>query len=126
MRELLRYSIVGVAAFLADTGTLVILVNKFCLDYLLAAGIGFSVGLILNYLLALKLVFTSFNVFTVKDFCLVALIAIIGLVLTEAGMYLGVEIIGLHYVVAKMIVAAIVLIWNFGARKKLVYCEKSG
>lgn len=122
--EASKYLAVGSAAFVVDALTLVILVSGFRGDYLLAACIGFIAGLIVNYYLGLKFVFSGVNQATAKDFFKVAAIALVGLVLTEAGMFIGVEAIGLHYFVAKAVTAAIVFVWNFGARKTLVYGER--
>jgi hypothetical protein len=36
-------------------------------------------------------------------------------------MYLGVGILSINYLITKVFVAAVVLIWNYGARKVFVY-----
>lgn len=49
------------------------------------------------------------------------MIGIIGLFLTEVGMYAGVELFNMNYLPAKIIVAALVLIWNYIGRKVLIF-----
>jgi putative flippase GtrA len=122
--EAAKYFAVGSAAFVVDALTLAILVSGLRCDYLWAASIGFAAGLIVNYYLGLKFVFGGVDQATAGEFSKVAGIALFGLALTEAGMFVGVDMIGLHYLVAKAATAAIVFIWNFGARKALVYGDR--
>lgn len=58
------------------------------------------------------------NIFS---FFLFSLIGIIGLFLTETGMYAGVDLFHINYLITKVIVATIVLIWNYVARKILIF-----
>ena len=53
--------------------------------------------------------------------CRNAIIGLFGLLLTEAGMYLGVEIMLCNYAITKIFVAGVVLLWNFLARRFLVF-----
>ena len=59
---------------------------------------------------------------TVGAFLVFAAVGIVGLVLTELGMMLGVSLFGDRYLVfIKIVVAAIVLVWNYIGRKIFVY-----
>lgn len=49
------------------------------------------------------------------------MIGIMGLFLTEAGMYAGVELFNMNYLLTKIIVAVLVLLWNYIARKVLIF-----
>jgi putative flippase GtrA len=128
--EFLRYCLVGGAAFLVDAGTLT-LFREVLLPELggyrlyIATAIGFIAGLVFNYVLSLVFVFEQSK----KDragrsagaFALFALIGIAGLGLTELGMYAGTMLLGLHYLLVKTFVTAIVLIWNYLGRKILIF-----
>jgi len=57
----------------------------------------------------------------VSAFFLFAVIGVIGLILTEAGMYAGYQVLHVHYLIVKIFVAAIVLVWNYAARKVLIF-----
>lgn len=127
--EFLRYGVVGGIAFIADFGSLW-LTREYVFQNLrygvyFATAAGFVVGLIVNYILSLKFVFTQAKDKgkgrDVKSFLIFAIIGIIGLGLTELGMYLGVEKLGIHYLIVKCFVTAAVLIWNYAGRKIIIF-----
>ena len=89
----------------------------------LATAFGFIIGLVVNYLLSLLFVFKK-NTEKGKHwkaFFLFAVIGMIGLVLTELGMWLGVEILAIHYLFVKVIVTLLVLLWNYLGRKFFIF-----
>lgn len=128
--EFVRYLIVGGTAFLLDYG-LFYLTKNLVFNALgdtgvyLATAAGFITGLIYNYILSIHFVFKSAKEQrkgrSVGAFVLFAAIGFIGLVMSEAGMYLFYGIAHIHYMVAKMLVSGIVFIWNFMARKLLIF-----
>lgn len=126
--ELFRYCIVGGIAFLVDSGILWLGMNfmpPWPARLYAATSAGFIGGLICNFLLSLIFVFKNAKEKTqgkkVKTFVQFAIIGVIGLGLTELGMHIGVVILGIHYLITKVIVAAIVLMWNYLARKILIF-----
>lgn len=122
--QFFRYIFVGGFAFLVDAFALW-LCEKF-MHYMIAAAIAFVVGLAANYVLSICFVFSESKQVTnkVKEFTVYAVIGIIGLILTEAIMYLCTDVVGLYFLLSKIIAAAIVLVWNFVARKKILYTNK--
>lgn len=148
--EFLRYGIVGGIAFLADFGSLYlskeyIFYNQPNYGIYLATALGFILGLIVNYSLSLKFVFTQAKDQgkgrDLKSFAIFAIIGIIGLGLTELGMYLGCDLfksqldsllaslenglgydlVKFGYLMVKCVVTAIVLIWNYAGRKIIIF-----
>lgn len=126
--QFVRYVFVGGIAFVADFLTLSfvykILLCDFHYGLLLGTASGFIVGTIVNYCISKKFVFlndTSRTKNTFLEFLMYTIIGFFGLLLTEAGMYLGVEIMLCNYAITKFFVAGIVLLWNFLARRFLVY-----
>jgi putative flippase GtrA len=93
---------------------------------LFSAALGFIAGLVFNYILSIVFVFKQ-NSETVKrhkirSFVLFAVIGIIGLFITELCMFAGISVLGSQsYPAVKVITAGIVLIWNFVARKTLIF-----
>lgn len=138
--QMFRYLFVGGGAFLVDTGSLCLLalfINKY-----IATAIGFILGLIVNFALSKafvfkkeKLNFTLSKEFVFKkgkvkaasviEFIVYGVIGLIGLGLTELLIYFFTEIIPFSLLLAKIIAAAIVLIWNFAARKVTLYRKSS-
>lgn len=121
LNEFLRYVIVGGTAFIIDFSTLYILTEFLHLHYLFSAVIGFIVGTIVNYNMSKKWAFKNTLEANFKAFLIFTLVGIAGLGLTEFGMWVGVDKLDINYKITKIIVAAIVLIWNFILRKLLVF-----
>lgn len=130
LNEFIRYIFVGGTAFIVDIVTLYFFKTKVFselgeIGIYLSTALGFFSGLIFNYIFSLIFVFKSAkeerkgrNLFS---FLLFSLIGIIGLVLTEAGMYVGVDLFNINYIVTKIMVAIIVLVWNYAARKIFIF-----
>lgn len=122
--QFFRYIFVGGISFVVDAAVLW-LCERF-MHYLIAAAIAFIAGLAVNYVLSVCFVFSesaSVNSRT-KEFIIYVIIGVIGLLLTEALMYLCTDVIGLYFMLSKIIASAIVLAWNFIARKKILYSNK--
>ena len=120
--QFFRYVFVGGCSFLVDAGVLWLCVHA-GLHYLVGACFGFVAGLVCNFLLSRALVFRAqeAHVGRLLEFAGYALIGLVGLGLTEALLYFFTEIVLLHYMLSKVIASAIVLFWNFFARKVLLY-----
>lgn len=127
--EFFRYGIVGGIAFLADFGALVgtkeLLFRDWSSGVYVAAVVGFVVGLVVNYWLSLLFVFTA-----QKDrgkgrswgaFLVFGIIGVVGLGLTELGMWVGVELLAWNYMIVKMLVTGAVLMWNYLGRKLIIF-----
>lgn len=117
--QFFRYLFVGGAAFVADAGALWLLGQ--ILHYLAAAAIAFVFGLAVNFALTKLFVFKQAKLNAAAEFAVFAAIGVIGLGLTELIMYVLTDIAGLYYIISKIIASAVVLIWNFAARKIVLY-----
>jgi putative flippase GtrA len=118
--QFVRYLFVGGFAALVDTGCLYILHKHLGFHHLSAAAIGFLLGLITNYVISILWVFESRGRIK-EEFTLFALIGIGGLMWTEVILWLSVEVAQISVMLAKGIALVLVLIWNFGMRKKFVF-----
>jgi len=58
------------------------------------------------------------------EFAIFALVGIAGLGLTELILFIGTEGVGLDYRLSKLFAVGVVLMWNFGARKFLLFRER--
>lgn len=128
--EFMRYVVVGGIAFVVDAGTLYLL-KRFVLsggsdwELFVCTALGFVAGLAVNYILSLVFVFKQKNNKnsgkSVAGFLIFAVVGLIGLGLTELGMYIGVQVWGWHVLITKVLVAGIVLVWNYAGRKIFVF-----
>jgi len=91
------------------------------MHYLTAAAVAFIFGLVFNYILSKKFVFTKAAANAKAEFPTFAVIGVIGLAFTELLMYLFTGVLGFYVLVSKAIAAVIVLFWNFSARKLILY-----
>jgi putative flippase GtrA len=127
LTQMIRYGIVGMAAFLVDFGVLVFLSEIAGMHYLLAAVWGFLGGLTTNYLLSIHWVFSNRTMPDPRaEFTVFALVGIGGLLVTEVVLWSGTELVGLDYRISKIVAVAIVLLWNFGLRKLLLFRNAPG
>ena len=126
--QFVRYIFAGGFAFVVDFGTLIacreLLFRDFAWGVYAAVVLAFMAGHVTNYVLSLWFVFTDPEErrkgLTMRAFWLFALCALGGMGVTELGMWIGYGILHLHYVLVKVVMAAIVFALNFIGRKIIV------
>lgn len=120
--QLMKYGVVGGIAFIVDYGSLYLLTEYAGVHYMLSAAIAFILGLICNYILSTAWVFGESKISNkMAEFIGFAVIGVLGLLLNELIIYVSTDLIGLHYMVGKIISTAIVFFWNFFARRYLIF-----
>ncbi|MDR3706178.1 MAG: GtrA family protein [Paludibacteraceae bacterium] len=123
--QLIRYTFVGGFSFLVDVGVLVFFTEVIHLHYLLSAGISFLFGLLVNYLLSVKWVFNARMVENkYLEFLLFLAIGLIGLGLNELFLWMLTDLAHVYYLISKILTAVVVYLWNFFARKILLFNRK--
>ena len=123
--QLFRYIIVGGFAFIIDYLLLHILTESFNLYYILSATISFIVGLIINYLLSIIWIFkTSKYNSRSLEFTIFSIIGLIGLGLNALLLYIATDILQIYYMISKIFVACIIMLWNFFCRKLILFTTK--
>jgi putative flippase GtrA len=120
--QFIRYFVVGGTAFIVDIGSLYILTEFFGIYYLISASISFILGLITNYLLSISWVFNKRTLDSKKlEFGVFTLIGIVGLALNGVLIWFFTEYLQIYYILSKIIAAAIILSWNFAARRFILF-----
>lgn len=123
--QLFRYVFVGGVAFIADFGSLFLLTEYVGLHYLLSATIAFIIGLLVNYFISTFWVFQKSNIENrYVEFLLFALIGVVGLGLNALIMYVFTDLLCVYYLLSKIISTILVFMWNFLARKYLLFTSK--
>ena len=120
--QILKFGIVGGLAFLIDYGLLYILTEYLNIYYLISSVISFIVSLIFNYILSIKWVFDVTKKQTVKEITIFVVLSVMGLGINQVVMYVGSDLLKIHYMLTKLIATAIVMVWNFVTRK--IFIEK--
>lgn len=120
--EFAKYTLVGGLAFVADFAALAILVSGLGVHYLLATLLAFLLGVWVNYQLSVHWVF-SFRYFNHRgaEFTLFMLVGVVTLLGSLSLMAWLVSGMGLHYMLAKCVAAALTLIANFAGRRLLLF-----
>ena len=119
--QLFKFSIVGVVCFLVDFAVLYVLKEFAHLQVLLAAAISFTVSVILNYILSIYFVFDVDKKKNPKrNFILFVIFSIIGLILTEILMKIGIDFFNINYMLVKVLATVIVMVYNFVTRKLFI------
>lgn len=148
--QFFRSLFVGGIATVADMAVLILVRELFRVPEDISAVIGFIVGLTVNYIISNLWVFAKAKVKNrVLDFVVFAVIGIIGLGLTQliiapfsmegifgqgflvTGGYIPFIPVDKYYIIGKCLAVVLVYMWNFFARKFLLYnktdeTEKSG
>lgn len=121
--QFLRYIFVGGIATIVDWGILYIFTEFIHLYYILSSVISFIAGLLINFILSKKLVFQSNESKTgiMTEFIVYGVIGAVGLGITTLLMLLLTGYMKLYYMLSKVIATILVLLWNYIARKKILY-----
>jgi putative flippase GtrA len=118
--QFLRYAVVGAIAAAAGFVCLFILTDVFGMYYLASNGFAFIAGLAVNYALCKRFVFLTDFGRRGAEFMIYGLIGLVGLAFDTGLMYFFTETLTVYYLLSKIISTALVMIWNFTARK-LIY-----
>jgi len=130
--QFLKYSLAGGIATLVDFTVFSLAAGALGVNHILANTLSFTAGLAVNYLLSASWVFRTETNNKARDFAVFSVIGIIGLGLTNLLLYLFIDLgimLRIFYflhedmilMLSKMITVAIVLVWNFSARKKFLF-----
>ncbi len=118
--EIVRFCIVGGLSLIVDCGILYGLTDFFGVHYLYSAAISFTASVIFNYWLCVVYVFKGAKKQTPKQATIFIGSSVVGLGLNQICMYFFVEIILLHYMIAKLGATVIVTLWNYVMKRKAI------
>ena len=126
--QFLRYFVTGGLAFIVDFGVFALTLYGFNVHYLVANLIGLMAGNVVNYLLSLGWVFSAekrkMEKHRLLEITVFVIISLVGMGLNELLMYLFVDVVCAQEMLSKVAAAIIVLIYNFLARKYILFYKK--
>jgi putative flippase GtrA len=121
-----KYLLVSVVALAVDYGLLVALTDFARVDYRISAGVGFAVGLLVNYALSITFVFRQHRLRDRRlEFLGFFVIGLIGWGINEGVIILFVESLHFRADLAKIPATAVGFVFNFGARRLLLFSARS-
>lgn len=118
-----RYMLAGGLGFVIDYVVLAVLYEVMGIHYLASSAAGFMAGLIFVYITSNKWVFTHRRMENKAwlEFLIFAVIGVMGLGFTLLFMWLFVDVCHIYPLISKFFTTALVLLWNFSARKIILY-----
>lgn len=123
--QAVRYGISGGTAFFADFLLLYLLTDLLHVHYLLSSAAGFSLGLLITYLLSIYWIFDQRRFDNrLREVVIFILIGVAGLLFTALFMWLFTTVAGLHYLLSKILTTIITTLWNFLAKKFILFSRK--
>ena len=123
LNQILKFGVVGGLAFIIDYGILIFLTEVFHINYLISTTISFIVSVIFNYIMSIFWVFdVDENKNRTTVFYVISILSVIGLLLNDLFMWVFVDGMSIHYLIAKIIATLLVMIYNFITRK--LFLEK--
>ena len=119
--ELARYFVASAIALGVDTG-LYALGLRLHLGYPLAAVVGFLGGLAAAYLISVRWAFRTRRLGNARlEFVVFAAIGVLGLLLTEALLWVQIDVLAFGALPAKLVASCGVFFFNFGVRKLVLF-----
>ena len=120
--QFVKYFGVALIGYVADFGSLILLTELFNVHYLVAASVGFIMGLIVIYILSNRFVFGKSKIEKkYVEFIIFAGIGLVGLGLLNILMWVFTEGLGVYYIMSKIIATVFVYMWNFFARRAIYH-----
>lgn len=139
--EIVRFGVVGVLATVVDMAAMGVVLYLFepslyphfynvwygggepsTLATVVGTGTGFVLGLIVNYFLSVLFVFSEKGKSkSVYGFTVFAILSAIGLGIHLVGMYIGYDLLGINEWIVKIILTAIVMVYNYVSKKLLLF-----
>ncbi|MBP6924211.1 MAG: GtrA family protein [Candidatus Pacebacteria bacterium] len=109
----IHYSFIGAGTFAFDLLLLYIFTDVLSINYLVSVGIAFLIAVSLNYQLSRRFVFKGTTRKQAVGYLYFIIIALLGLLFVTGSMYVLVEMFGLFYLLARIIIAGLTGVWNY-------------
>lgn len=122
LKQFSRFTGVGFMSAIGHYGLLILLVQFAAVDAVYASAAGALLGAVINYSLNYRLTFRSTKRHR-ESVWKFAVVALIGLLLNTLFMWVGVDLLGMHYLLAQVVTTGLVLIWSFVGNRLWTFGE---
>lgn len=119
--QAVKYALAAFGGFAADYLGLLLLKETAGLHYLIAVPLAFLIGIAVNYLIGIRFVFYRTNRKLRYELLLFFTISLLALGLTEGSMYVLTDLVRIDYRISRVISGVLTYVFNFCARKFLLY-----
>ena len=121
MRAGQKYLLVGGASALTDWALFAFILYALEFHYLLAGALSFTIVTAANYYMSAKFVFGTGRRSLRQRVTLLYVVSIVGLFFNLGLLTLGIDLLELHPMVAKILATGIVFGWNFSLRYYFIF-----
>lgn len=118
-QRFLRYVVVGGTTFAIDLGLLILLHGVFGIDKLIAATISYWISIVFNFTVNRFWTFGAETSIT-QNATLYLTLLFFNYLFALGFLWLG-ELLGVHYVIAKILATGLQVAWTYFAYKKVVF-----
>jgi putative flippase GtrA len=126
LKELLGYCAASACAFFVDVAMLWALVHFLSWGYLPAATTSFLLGSVVAYQLSTNIAFKQHRLTSRKtEFASFVAIGGAGLLVNGAVIFIGVNLLGMHYLIAKCVAAGFTFTCNFVVRRQILFVRRA-
>ena len=126
--EVFRFGLNGGICFLVDYAVMILCMKALLFPEWLSIGLGFTVSVILNYILCLVWVFKGATKQSLKSQMIFIGSSIVGLGLTEVLMLFAIHVLKMESTIelgiSKVVVTLIVMVWNYFMKRIAIYGTK--
>ena len=121
MRAAQKYVLAGGTCSLVDWGLFAFLLYVAELHYILCGAISFVLATALNYVLSVRFVFGASRRGARSAVALIYMVSTIGLGINIVILTIGVDLLGLHPMLTKILASGATLFWNFLVRYLYIF-----
>ena len=126
IEQIMKFSVVGVIAFVIDFGVMVFLTEVFGIDPVISATVSFIISVIFNYAASMRYVFSHREGMSrTREFVIFVVLSAIGLGINDLLIWAGTDLASFDYRLVKIFATAVVMVWNFVTRKIFLEGEES-
>ena len=123
-RQFACFGGVGAVSAVGHYGLLILLVQAFAADPVPASAAGALLGAWINYSLNYRFTFKSSQ--RHRDAIVkFAVVALTGLILNTAFMWIAVDLLHLHYIIGQLVTTGLVLVWSFLGNRHWTFHKRS-
>jgi putative flippase GtrA len=120
--EFFRYFMVSGVSFIFDFGLLYVLTDLVHIHYLISATVSYGMGMIVSYLLSIMWAFGRRNMSNkAAEFGIFVAIGVAGMGINSLILWVWTGLLGLHYMLGRLVSAVIGYIWKYAARKLALF-----
>ena len=123
--EMFKFGVNGGVCFLIDYFIMIALTEWVHIPVLISTAISFTISVIVNYLICVIWVFKGAKEQTNKAKILFFVTSLIGLGWNQLLMWIAVDLLFIHYMIAKVIVAILVMVWNYIMKRKVLKMDNA-